>query len=79
MNKEEIMIKVIGAVAGKLNIKPEKIQSTSSFVDDLGADSLDQVEIIMSLEDEFDIGIPDNEAEQIKTIQEATDYILKNI
>jgi acyl carrier protein len=68
---KEILVDVLGA--NKDDIKPE-----SKFVDDLGADSLDLVELIMSLEDKFQIEISDTDAETIITVQDALDYIAKN-
>ncbi|SEI39021.1 acyl carrier protein [Allopseudospirillum japonicum] len=65
-------------VAEQLGVKEEEIQNSSSFVDDLGADSLDTVELVMALEEEFETEIPDEEAEKITTVQEAIDYILKH-
>ncbi len=61
-------------VAEQLGVK-EEISTDASFVDDLGADSLDTVELVMALEEEFDCEIPDEEAEKITTVQEAVDYI----
>ena len=65
-------------VVEQLGVKPEEASPEASFVDDLGADSLDTVELVMALEEEFDIEIPDEEAEKIRTIQQAIDYIKKN-
>jgi acyl carrier protein len=62
-------------VAEKLGVSEDKITPQASFVDDLGADSLDQVELIMALEDEFDMEIPDEDAEKLKTVKDALDYI----
>ncbi|NOG30959.1 acyl carrier protein [Halomonas sp. TBZ9] len=62
-------------VAERLNVKEEDIQNGSSFTEDLGADSLDTVELVMALEEEFDTEIPDEEAEKITTVQEAIDYV----
>ena len=62
-------------VAEQLQVKVEDVQSESSFIDDLGADSLDTVELVMALEDEFDIEIPDEIAEQISTVEDAVKYI----
>jgi len=59
--------------------KEADVKNTSSFVDDLGADSLDTVELVMALEEEFDCEIPDEEAEKITTVQQAVDYINKNL
>ena len=71
--------RVIKMVAEQLGVKEEDIKSTSSFVEDLGADSLDTVELIMALEEEFDAEIPDEEAEKITTVQLAIDYINTNL
>lgn len=65
-------------VAEQLGVK-EDISNDSSFVDDLGADSLDTVELVMALEEEFECEIPDEEAEKITTVQLAIDYINKNL
>lgn len=62
-------------VARELKVDPEKITLDSSFVDDLGADSLDMVELVMALEDEFGISISDEEAQNIRTIRDAVEYI----
>jgi acyl carrier protein len=61
-----------------LGVKEEDVKPESSFVDDLGADSLDTVELVMALEEEFDTTIPDDDAESITTVQQAIDYIEKN-
>ena len=74
-NIEERVIKM---VAEQLGVKEEDIQSTSSFVEDLGADSLDTVELIMALAEEFDAEIPDEDAEKIATVKDAVDYIQAN-
>jgi acyl carrier protein len=65
-------------VVEQLGVKEEEVNNTSSFVDDLGADSLDTVELVMALEEEFDIEIPDEDAEKITTVQEAIDYVANN-
>ncbi|MBB6055403.1 MAG: acyl carrier protein [Gammaproteobacteria bacterium] len=62
----------------QLGVKEEDVKSAASFVDDLGADSLDTVELVMALEEEFDTEIPDEEAEKITTVQAAIDYILSH-
>ena len=67
--------KVKDVVIDKLGVEEDKIISSASFVDDLGADSLDTVELIMQLEEEFGIEIPDEDAEKITTVQAAVDYI----
>ena len=73
-NVEERVKKI---VAEQLGVK-EDISNDASFVDDLGADSLDTVELVMALEEEFECEIPDDEAEKITTVQQAIDYIEKN-
>ncbi|MGI9289645.1 MAG: acyl carrier protein [Gammaproteobacteria bacterium] len=65
-------------VAEQLGVKGEEVKKESSFVDDLGADSLDTVELVMALEEEFETEIPDEEAEKITTVQQAIDYINSN-
>ncbi|MGN8276058.1 acyl carrier protein [Pseudomonas sp. SMV71] len=62
-------------VAEQLGVKEEDVVSTASFVEDLGADSLDTVELVMALEEEFETEIPDEEAEKITTVQAAIDYV----
>ena len=62
-------------VAEQLGVKEEEVTLEKSFVDDLGADSLDTVELVMALEEEFETEIPDEQAEKITTVQEAIDYI----
>ena len=69
--------KVKEVIVDKLGVEEDKIESSSSFVDDLGADSLDTVELIMQLEEEFGIEIPDEDAENITTVGSAVDYIEK--
>jgi acyl carrier protein len=71
-NVEERVKKV---VVKQLGVKEEEAVNDASFVDDLGADSLDNVELVMALEEEFDTEIPDEDAEKITTIQQAIDYI----
>jgi acyl carrier protein len=65
-------------VAEQLGVKSEEVKNESSFVDDLGADSLDTVELVMALEEEFETEIPDEDAEKITTVQQAIDYITKH-
>ena len=66
-------------VAEQLGVKEDEVNNASSFVDDLVADSLDTVELVMALEEEFDTEIPDEEAEQITTVQLAINYINENL
>jgi len=65
-------------VIEQLGAKEDEVKATSSFVDDLGADSLDTVELVMALEEEFETEIPDEQAEKITTVQQAVDYINAN-
>ncbi|HET6921907.1 MAG TPA: acyl carrier protein [Anaeromyxobacteraceae bacterium] len=67
--------KVKGIIAEQLGVSEEEIKATSSFIEDLGADSLDIVELVMAMEEEFEVEIPDEEAENIKTVQDAINYI----
>jgi acyl carrier protein len=66
-------------VAEQLGVKEEDVKADASFVEDLGADSLDTVELVMALEEEFETEIPDEEAEKITTVQLAIDYINSNL
>lgn len=70
--------KVKKIIAEKLSVDLEEVVPEASFVDDLGADSLDLVELIMSMEEEFEVDISDEDAEKIVTVQDAIDYIDKN-
>jgi acyl carrier protein len=65
-------------ICDKLSVKPEQITPETSFINDLGADSLDIVELVMELEDKFEIQIPDEEAEKIQTVGDAVAYIEEN-
>ncbi|MCB2264323.1 MAG: acyl carrier protein [Candidatus Thiosymbion ectosymbiont of Robbea hypermnestra] len=76
MSNIEARVKKI--VVDQLGVKEEEITSDASFVDDLGADSLDTVELVMALEEEFETEIPDEEAEKITTVQQAIDFIKAN-
>ena len=66
-------------VAEQLGVKEEEVLNAASFVEDLGADSLDTVELVMALEEEFETEIPDEQAEKITTVQLAIDYINQNL
>jgi len=70
--------RVSKVVVEQLGVKEEEVSPESSFVDDLGADSLDTVELVMALEEEFECEIPDEDAEKITTVQQAIDYITAN-
>lgn len=69
--------KMIDIIVEQLSVDKDKVVSGASFVDDLGADSLDLVELIMAMEEEFDVEIPDEEAEKIATVQDAIDFVNK--
>ena len=75
-NIEERVKKI---VCEQLGVKEDEVKSESSFVDDLGADSLDTVELVMALEEEFETEIPDEDAEKLTTVQEAIDYIVSHL
>ena len=71
--------RVKSVVVKQLGVKEEDVKNDSKFIDDLGADSLDTVELVMGLEEEFDTEIPDEEAEKITTVKQAIDYVNKNL
>ncbi|MGE8356361.1 MAG: acyl carrier protein [Microvirgula sp.] len=73
---ENIEQRVKKIVAEQLGVNEAEVKNDSSFVDDLGADSLDTVELVMALEEEFECEIPDEDAEKITTVQQAIDYVL---
>ena len=75
---DNIVERVKKIVAEQLGVNEADIKNESSFVDDLGADSLDTVELVMALEEEFELEIPDDQAENITTVQQAIDFILAN-
>ena len=74
----ETLTRVIEIVVEKLGVEQSKVTENAKFIDDLGADSLDTVELIMEFEDEFSIEIPDEDAEKILSVKEAVDYIDNN-
>jgi acyl carrier protein len=76
---ENIEQRVKKIVAEQLGVNEGDIKNDSSFVDDLGADSLDTVELVMALEEEFECEIPDEDAEKITTVQQAIDYVNNNL
>ena len=76
---ENIEQRVKKIVAEQLGVNESEIKIESSFVDDLGADSLDTVELVMALEEEFECEIPDEEAEKITTVQQAIDYVKAHV
>ena len=75
----EIEARVKAIIVDKLGVDESEVTSTASFTNDLGADSLDTVELIMELEKEFGMSIPDDQAEKIATVQDAVDYISNNV
>lgn len=75
MSNVDVEARVKEIIVEQLGVNPEEVGNDSSFVDDLGADSLDTVELVMALEEAFDCEIPDEEAEKITTVQQAIDYI----
>lgn len=75
MSQDEIFEKVKKIVADQLEAEPEAVKPEANFANDLGADSLDTVELVMALEEEFEIEIPDEDAEKIATVQDAVDFI----
>jgi acyl carrier protein len=76
---ENIEQKVKEIVADRLGVDPDEVTPEASFIDDLGADSLDTVELVMALEEEFGIEIPDEDAEKIQTVGDAIEYIQKHL
>ncbi len=75
MSNVDIEARVKEIIVEQLGVNPDEVKNDSSFVDDLGADSLDTVELVMALEEAFDCEIPDEEAEKITTVQQAIDYV----
>lgn len=78
MNPDAILEKVKEVIVEQLGVEDEAIKLDTSFIDDLGADSLDIVELIMALEEAFDMQIPDSEAEKISTVNDVVEYIKNN-
>lgn len=76
MPVEEVTLKVKKVIAEQLGLQEEEVKEEASFLNDLGADSLDIVEMVMTLEEEFNMEISDEEAEKIQTVKEAIDYII---
>jgi acyl carrier protein len=78
LRRKKMLDKVREIIVEQLGVEPDQVKPESNFVDDLGADSLDTVELIMSFEEEFGVEIPDTEAEKIKTVQDVINYIEAN-
>ena len=79
MSSEEVFEKVKETIIEQLGVADTAVTTEASFIDDLGADSLDIVELIMALEEEFDIEIPDADAEKVTTVGDVVDYIKENV
>ena len=79
MNSDEIFEKVKGIIVEQLGVAESAITMEASFIDDLGADSLDIVELVMAIEEEFDIEIPDSDAEKVVTVEDVVEYIKENV
>ena len=79
MSNDDVIQKVHDIIAENLGVKRSEVVSSASFIEDLNADSLDIVELVMAIEKDFDIEIPDDEAEKIVTVQDAIDYITANV
>ena len=79
MSSEEVFEKVKGIIVEQLGVADTAVTMEASFIDDLGADSLDIVELVMALEEEFDMEIPDADAEKVVTVGDVVDYIKENV
>ncbi|MFT4626142.1 MAG: acyl carrier protein [Myxococcota bacterium] len=79
MSNEELVQKVKDLIAESLGVKKSEVVLGASFIDDLNADSLDIVELVMTIEKEFNIEIPDDEAERIRTVEDAVNYIVGHV
>ncbi len=79
MSSEEVFEKVKNIIVEQLGVTDTSVTMEASFIDDLGADSLDIVELVMAIEEEFDIEIPDSDAEKVVTVGDVVDYIKDNV
>ena len=79
MSTEEVFEKVKKVIVDQLGVSESSVTMEASFIDDLGADSLDIVELVMALEEEFDIEIPDSDAEKVVTVGDVVEYIKENV
>ena len=79
MSSEEVLEKVKGIIVEQLGVTDSAVTMEASFIDDLGADSLDIVELVMALEEEFDIEIPDTDAEKVVAVSDVVEYIKENV
>ena len=78
MDKSAVQAKIVDIIANQLGVDKEIVTAEANVVDDLGADSLDVVELVMALEEAFDLEIPDDDAESIRTVKDIFDYLEKN-
>ena len=79
MDRNEMQKKVVDIIANQLGVDKEMVTAEANVVDDLGADSLDVVELVMALEEAFDLEIPDEEAEKIRTVKDIIEYLAKSL
>jgi acyl carrier protein len=79
MTRDELLSKMRTIIADKLSISEDQVNENASFIEDLGADSLDTVELVMALEDEFGLDIPDEDAEKMTTVGKAMDYVISHV
>lgn len=79
MDRDELFEKIKAVVVEQLGVEEDDVNEDAAFVDDLGADSLDIVELVMALEEEFGVSIPDEQAEKIKTVGDAVDFITESV
>ncbi len=79
MTREELLNKMKSLIADKLSISEEQVTENASFIEDLGADSLDTVELVMALEEEFGLDIPDEDAEKLTTVGKALEYVQSHV
>ena len=79
MSSEEVLDRVKGIIVEQLGVADNTVTLDASFIDDLGADSLDIVELVMALEEEFNIEIPDADAEKVVTVEDVVEYIKENV
>jgi acyl carrier protein len=79
MNTDEVFEKVKRIIVEQLGVAETSVEMEASFIDDLGADSLDIVELVMALEEEFDMEIPDSDAEKVVTVGDVVEYIKENV
>lgn len=77
MSREDVLARVKKVIVEEMSVKDEEVTEAASFTEDLGADSLDVVELVMAFEEEFGIEIPDSDSNSLKTVGDAVDYILK--